>query len=49
MGVEAALEALGEAHVDHVLVVSHHEHLKPLFPEILYAHKKNGVSSLVEV
>jgi DNA repair exonuclease SbcCD ATPase subunit len=45
-GVEAALWALEEADLDHVIVISHHEHLKPLFPEAMYAVKKNGVTSV---
>ena len=46
-GVEAALEALDEAAVPSVIVVSHHEHLKPLFSSSQYVVKENGVSSLL--
>ena len=46
-GVEQALQALGKARVPSVLVVSHHEHLKPLFEETIYARKKGGVATIV--
>jgi len=46
-GVEHALMALDAAHIPSVIVVSHHEHLKPLFPSTMYIQKKNGVSELV--
>ena len=45
-GVEQALHALRTADVSSVLVVSHHEHLKPLFEETIYARKKGGVTTI---
>lgn len=46
-GVEQALIALDEADIPSVVVVSHHEHLKPLFPETLYVQKQHGKAELV--
>jgi DNA repair exonuclease SbcCD ATPase subunit len=46
-GVEQALQALNQANVSSVLVVSHHESLKPLFEETIYARKKGGVTTIV--
>jgi DNA repair exonuclease SbcCD ATPase subunit len=45
-GVEMALQALQEATIPHVLVISHHEHLKPLFPDAMYMVKENGQARL---
>ena len=46
-GVEQALIALDAADLSSVIVVSHHEHLKPLFPETLYVQKQNGKAELI--
>jgi DNA repair exonuclease SbcCD ATPase subunit len=46
-GVEQALIALDKADIPSVIVVSHHEHLKPLFPETLYVQKEHGKAELV--
>jgi DNA repair exonuclease SbcCD ATPase subunit len=45
-GVEQGLLALRKAAIPTVLVVSHHDHLKPLFADTTYVTKKNGVSSI---
>jgi DNA repair exonuclease SbcCD ATPase subunit len=45
-GVQQALYALEEANMTHVIVVSHHESLKPLFPNVMYMTKENGSSTL---
>jgi DNA repair exonuclease SbcCD ATPase subunit len=45
-GVEQALLALQESHIPSVLVVSHHDHFKPLFANTIYVKKERGVSSL---
>ena len=45
-GVEAALHALQAAAIPSIMVVSHHEHFKPLFQNTRYIEKHNGVSSL---
>lgn len=47
-GVEQGLLALREAAISTVLVVSHHDHLKPLFADTTYVTKEGGVSSLGE-
>jgi DNA repair exonuclease SbcCD ATPase subunit len=45
-GVQQALYALEEAEMGHVIVISHHEHLKPLFPEVMRVTKENGAATL---
>jgi DNA repair exonuclease SbcCD ATPase subunit len=45
-GVQQALYALEEADMGHVVVVSHHEHLKPLFPVVMRMTKENGAATL---
>lgn len=47
-GVEQALLALNEANIPSVLVISHHDHFKPLFAHTLYVKKEGGVSSLLQ-
>jgi DNA repair exonuclease SbcCD ATPase subunit len=47
-GVERALRALAEAEVESVLIMSHHSHLKPLFDDVIYVVKENGVSEIVQ-
>jgi len=45
-GVQQALYALEEADMDHVVVISHHEQLKPLFPSVMFMTKENGEATL---
>jgi DNA repair exonuclease SbcCD ATPase subunit len=45
-GVEMALTALKEANIPSVLVISHHEHFKPLFSNVCYAVKEHGISEI---
>lgn len=47
-GVEQALIALRESAIPSIVVISHHEHLKPLFPKTVYAHKKDGVTEICD-
>lgn len=47
-GVERALNALKQSDVRSVLVISHHDHLKPLFARTLIAHKANGTTNIKE-
>jgi len=47
-GVEQALAALRESAIPSIVVISHHDHLKPLFPRTVYAHKKGGVTEVVD-
>lgn len=46
-GVEHGLEALREAGIGTTIVISHHDHLRPLFTEAMFVQKENGVSKLI--